>query len=153
MPRVNIVMHVPFYEQDGKGESGQSGGARAREAEERMEVPLDFANLTPTLLKAYESSPGVIRNFCGTCGATVFWHDKWRPEIIDVSVGLLDAPEGARAEDWLEWWGERVSFEENANGRGEGGGGDKGWDLIPALKRGLVAWHKTGRDMELEKER
>jgi hypothetical protein len=78
------------------------------------------------------------------CGATVFWHDKHRPELIDVSVGLLDAPEGARAVEWLEWWLARVSFEEDAGREGMGGGKEEGfveaerWDLIPALKRGLV---------------
>ena len=95
------------------------------------------------MLRSYESSPGVMREFCPTCGATVFWHDKHRPELIDVSVGLLDAPEGARAEEWLEWWLARVSFEEDAGREREGSGKEEtaveaeGWNLIPALKRGL----------------
>ena len=33
---------------------------------------------------------------------------------MDVSVGLLDAAEGARAATWLDWWTERVSFSEDA---------------------------------------
>ena len=72
---------------------------------------LDF---TMGTLKQYNSSPGVYREFCGTCGATIFWHCDERPELIDVSVGVLRAPEGARAETWLEWWTERLSFREEA---------------------------------------
>jgi len=69
--------------------------------------PLDFDIGT---LKSYNSSEGVTRNFCRKCGATVFWHCDWRPDIIDVSAGLLDPEEGARVEGWLDWWSERVSF-------------------------------------------
>jgi hypothetical protein len=79
------------------------------------EIPLDFGELHRLgIIQDYESSPGVIREFCACCGATVFWHDKWRPKLIDVSVGLLRAPEGSRAGKWLDWWTGRVSFEEDA---------------------------------------
>ncbi|QGA17855.1 hypothetical protein EYB26_005531 [Talaromyces marneffei] len=40
-------------------------------------------------MKRFESSPGVYREFCDTCGATVFWHCDERPGVVDVSVGLL----------------------------------------------------------------
>ncbi|KAI1803715.1 hypothetical protein F4811DRAFT_571870 [Daldinia bambusicola] len=93
-------------------------------------LPLDFPTLqstySPRPLRTYESSPGVFREFCPRCGASVFWHDTSRPELIDVSVGLLAAAEeegegegeGARAEKWLDWWWRRVSFQEDAgNGR------------------------------------
>ncbi|KAI9042251.1 GFA family protein [Aspergillus affinis] len=61
-------------------------------------------------MRQYESSPGIYREFCGRCGATVFWHCEERPLLIDVSVGLLRAKSGARAEDWVEWHLGRVSF-------------------------------------------
>lgn len=59
-------------------------------------------------LKTFVSSPGVLRGFCGTCGATIFYSCEDRtptPEqqIIDVSVGVLRAPEGILAENWLTW--------------------------------------------------
>ncbi|KEF58878.1 uncharacterized protein A1O9_03721 [Exophiala aquamarina CBS 119918] len=73
--------------------------------------PLNFETGT---LKQVESSAGCFREFCDTCGATVFWHCRERPELIDVSVGLLRAIEGSRAESWLDWWTERVSFSEEA---------------------------------------
>ncbi|PGH13653.1 hypothetical protein AJ79_03501 [Helicocarpus griseus UAMH5409] len=69
-------------------------------------------------LKRYNSSPGVYREFCSACGATVFWHCEERPGVVDVSVGLLRAESGVRAEDWLDWELGRVSFEEMAVDRG-----------------------------------
>ena len=65
-------------------------------------------------LKQVESSDGCYREFCDRCGANVFWHCLERPDLIDVSVGLLRAPEGARASTWLDWWTDRVSFREHA---------------------------------------
>ncbi|KIW19882.1 hypothetical protein PV08_00457 [Exophiala spinifera] len=78
-------------------------------------------------LKQIESSKDCFREFCRVCGATVFWHCRERPDLVDVSVGLLRAGEGSRAESLLEWWTERVSFREDAL--------DKG--LIEALEKGL----------------
>lgn len=100
--------------------------------------PLDFTHLPAGIpLKKYESSPGRAREFCGVCGATVFWHDMFRPDLIDVSAGLLRAAEGARAEHWLEWWTERVSFAEEA-GKGRAGGARvMGEGLIAALEGGM----------------
>lgn len=89
--------------------------------------PLDFSAGT---LKRYDSSEGVYREFCSKCGATVFWHSDSRPSLIDVSVGLLDAEEGARAESWLGWKTERVSFDEEAQNK----------DLISKLMAGLKQW-------------
>ncbi|EAU34739.1 conserved hypothetical protein [Aspergillus terreus NIH2624] len=63
-------------------------------------------------MQQYESSPEVYREFCNRCGANVFWHCKERPLLIDVSVGLLRAKSGARAEGLLHWHRDRVSFAE-----------------------------------------
>ncbi|KAL8729949.1 MAG: hypothetical protein Q9166_004394 [cf. Caloplaca sp. 2 TL-2023] len=88
---------------------------------------LDFSMGT---LKRYSHTKWGNREFCGTCGATVFWHSDERPGIIDISAGLLDAEEGARAEEWLEWGTDRVSFEECANNKG----------LVGGVSRGLRKW-------------
>lgn len=64
-------------------------------------------------LRSFESSSGTRREFCGKCGATVFWHNLERPGVVDVSVGLLRA-EGTLARSWLTWWTGRVSFAEDA---------------------------------------
>ncbi|KAJ5935631.1 hypothetical protein N7466_005178 [Penicillium verhagenii] len=82
-------------------------------------VPLDHisprpsSNLLIGSAKAYRSTPDVLRTFCGTCGATVFYNCADRPEIVDVGVGLLRAPEGVMAENWVLWRAGRVSWAEN----------------------------------------
>ncbi|KAH8590845.1 hypothetical protein B0O99DRAFT_691155 [Bisporella sp. PMI_857] len=88
--------------------------------------PLDYKFGT---LKRYDSSEGVWREFCGTCGATVFWHCAERPDLVDVSAGLLDPEEGARAEGWLDWWTKRVSFREMAVSK----------SLVDSLELGLMS--------------
>ncbi|KAF9886022.1 hypothetical protein FE257_012078 [Aspergillus nanangensis] len=65
-------------------------------------------------MQQYNSSPRVYREFCNRCGAMVFWHCEKRPLLIDVSIGLLQANSGARAEEWLQWHMGRVSFVEMA---------------------------------------
>jgi hypothetical protein len=68
-------------------------------------------------LTLYESSPGVQRYFCGRCSATVFFACDRRPERVDVAVGLLDSPSGARAEDVLTWsFGAKTEWREDAAG-------------------------------------
>ena len=94
------------------------------------EEAMDFGMGT---LKKYDSSPGVQRMFCSNCGATVFWTSHARPGLIDVSVGLLNALEGARAESWLEWWCDRVSFREEAQNT----------ELFSKLSTGLQLWSAT----------
>ncbi|KPI39494.1 uncharacterized protein AB675_5004 [Cyphellophora attinorum] len=80
----------------------------------------------------YNSSKDVTRDFCKTCGATVFWRSEARPELIDVSIGLLRAAEGARAESWLHWWTERISFCEEA----------LDWEVVRTLAPGLKTIRK-----------
>ncbi|MCJ1392190.1 hypothetical protein MMC18_005057 [Xylographa bjoerkii] len=89
--------------------------------------PIDFNLAT---LKRYTISEGAYREFCGKCGAVVFWHCDERPDLVDVSVGLLEARSGARAEEWLEWCTGRVSFQELAQNKA----------LIEKLAVGLNDW-------------
>lgn len=157
MPRRNIFFHIPRTPDTSRDAGSAPGrglehrdGNGDSEADETI-ISLDFTamrdreNGGSPVIKSYESSEGVIREFCHACGATVFWHDKWRPEVVDVGVGLLEAGmgEGPRAETWLEWWSGRVSFEEDADGRG---------DLVPALGRGLRAWDEGGKAGKSESE-
>jgi hypothetical protein len=129
VPRSNIIFHIPATMNPAADTSGSDDHL----------VPLDFSALPANILRTYESSPGVLRESCVNCGATVFWHDKWRPELIDVSVGLLDAPEGSRAESWLEWWRQRVSFLEDAGNGRFGTVATKAIALIEGLELGLRA--------------
>ncbi|KAL9620705.1 MAG: hypothetical protein Q9160_004841 [Pyrenula sp. 1 TL-2023] len=61
-------------------------------------------SVTSKGLKTYTSSPPVRREFCGRCGATVFFRKLTRKvDIVDIAVGLFDSSSGARAEQWLAW--------------------------------------------------
>ncbi|KAH9483467.1 hypothetical protein JR316_0002935 [Psilocybe cubensis] len=79
-------------------------------------IPLSLAeeDRRPVGLKQYIASTGKYRESCGKCGATVFSWQIDTPDLVSVSVGLLDDKNGARAEDWLDWHTKRVSFKEKA---------------------------------------
>lgn len=86
-------------------------------------------------LKTYSSSPGALRGFCGTCGATALFVNNERTpsleqQIIDVSVGLLRAPEGVLAEEWLTWRAGRLA------------NFDSGKDYAPEFAQGLAEGFK-----------
>ena len=104
------------------------------EAEDDAKLDIDALKKSSGM-KTHHSSPGKYREFCGRCGATIFWHCDERPGLMDVSIGLMDAPEGARADTWLDFSTGRVSFEEEAvNKRFVGG-----------LKEGMKAWGEGTR--------
>lgn len=42
------------------------------------------------LLRRYESSPGVVRSFCGRCGSPLFYESAEEPAQIYVTRGSLD---------------------------------------------------------------
>lgn len=65
-------------------------------------------------LRRYESSPGTFRDFCHTCGASVFYYTEDRPGLTDVSVGVLRSPDGSLAKSWLSWWTGHVNQSDNA---------------------------------------
>ncbi|TFK34510.1 Mss4-like protein [Crucibulum laeve] len=69
----------------------------------------------PECLRQYIFAPGKYSEFCKVCGATVFTWGNQRPGLIVISMGLVNQDkEGARAERWLDWVKERVSFSEVA---------------------------------------
>ncbi|KAF2970508.1 hypothetical protein GQX73_g3049 [Xylaria multiplex] len=138
IPRANIFFHIRDTRMGPSNSESRvaDGGTNI--------VPLDFATLPANILTSYESSQGVRREFCSRCGATVFWRDRWRPELMDVSVGLLDADEGARAESWLDWWTGRVSFAEDADNDRTGDIARSAKCLIDGLEDGLGRWGEEG---------
>ncbi|KAK8048793.1 hypothetical protein PG994_010523 [Apiospora phragmitis] len=75
-------------------------------------------------LACYNSSPGVYRYFCSQCSACVFYGGVAKPQLADVALGVLEAPDGARAEDFVSW-----NF-----------GGDMVWrnDIAGTWREGLV---------------
>ncbi|KIX03518.1 uncharacterized protein Z518_07071 [Rhinocladiella mackenziei CBS 650.93] len=61
-------------------------------------------------LKHYQSSVDVLRSFCTTCGASIFYQCFDRPYIIDVSVGVVRSKFGnVLAREWLAWDRDLVS--------------------------------------------
>ena len=48
-------------------------------------------------LKFDFSSDGIRRSFCGTCGASVFFERKSRPQVVNIIFGILRAESGAMA--------------------------------------------------------
>ena len=50
----------------------------------------DSVRFTGEAPRIYESSPGVQRSFCGTCGSPIsYWTDR-RPDIVDLYAGTLE---------------------------------------------------------------
>ncbi|KAJ2933059.1 hypothetical protein H1R20_g4029, partial [Candolleomyces eurysporus] len=108
--------------------------AYVRESVRGPDEPIEFPqdDLRPQGLKQYASSPGRYREFCAKCGATAFWWTAGRPDIIDVSMGLINQSyDGVRAEHWFQWHKDRVSFAEKATSP----------VLVQALGDGLKAFY------------
>jgi hypothetical protein len=61
-------------------------------------------------LRAYESSPGKERVFCGTCGSPILSRLTAQPDTVRVRVGTLDAPVRAplafhfHVKSKADWW-------------------------------------------------
>jgi hypothetical protein len=109
----------------------------------RIDISLDAEGKVPFentfgTLKTYNSSEGVTRSFCSVCGAIVFFADSERDKttLLDVAAGLLSAPEGSRAESWLEWRTERLSLREDAVGRAS--------SLVEGIENGLRVFREKG---------
>lgn len=88
-------------------------------------------------MKTFVSSPGVLRGFCGRCGATAIYScDERTPspeqQIVDVSIGLLRALEGILAEDWMTWRAGRLANVENAKKFAP--------EFVDSLGEGLRTW-------------
>jgi hypothetical protein len=104
-------------------------------------VPLDHISPRPpgNLLigssKDYSSSMGVVRTFCGTCGAVVFYSCADRPGIVDIAAGLLRDPGSVLAEGWVIWRTGRIAHLSDGMRFDEG--------FTGGLDEGLQAWAKT----------
>jgi len=127
IPRANVKLPAPsssYHHHTSNSSSSPSPSAASRPTLQDFTLP--FGTLT-----GYHSSGGVTRYFCGRCGANALWTKKGsRAELLDVSVGLLDAESGARAEEWLEWVTTRVSFAEEAGNK----------ELVEIVEKGLKSW-------------
>ncbi|MEO1102069.1 MAG: GFA family protein [Pseudomonadota bacterium] len=61
-------------------------------------VMIDVANVScdRSTTKVFESSEGVRRSFCPTCGTTLFFEADMMPGLIDITTESLDDPDAAR---------------------------------------------------------
>lgn len=82
-------------------------------------------------LAMYKSSADVDRYHCSRCSATVFYAVSDRPSTIEIAVGLLSHPSGARAEGLLRWDYASLAFYDDDKG---------GW------REGFINQAKTERD-------
>jgi hypothetical protein len=59
---------------------------------------------------SYRSSPGVVRQFCGSCGSALTYETSKHPDGIDITTATLDEPNRfpPDVEVWLE---DRISWE------------------------------------------
>ncbi|KAF3033753.1 hypothetical protein E8E12_003672 [Didymella heteroderae] len=98
--------------------SAANGGSPFPKSKHELKAFIDEKNPVVGSLAYYASATraGVLRFFCGTCSATAFFAEDNRPELLDVSVGLLDAPDGARAEGFLSWSFGEIDFKGDADG-------------------------------------
>ncbi|KAK4111502.1 hypothetical protein N656DRAFT_829823 [Canariomyces notabilis] len=91
-------------------------------------------------LALFQSSPDVERYFCRRCAASVFFavHDTDRMDMVDIAVGLLRHPDGARAEGLLSWKYGSVGWIEDVKG---------GWReaLVKGAVEGSEAWRVRGQ--------
>lgn len=96
--------------------SQPDGGAYPKTMTELKDA-IDSGDSAVGTMTYYHSSPDAVRFFCKTCSASVFYACDDRPEIVDVAVGLLEAPDGARAESFLSWaYGDNLTWIDDTKG-------------------------------------
>lgn len=98
-------------------------------------------------MKTYSTSPGVLRSFCGSCGATFFFscderHPSDEKQVVDLATGVLRAPEGSMAENWLTWR-TKISWLDSGKRFDEGFSG--------SLQEGMRRWtvQRHGRELNI----
>lgn len=65
--------------------------------------------------KNFESSPGVLRTFCGNCGTPLTYSKAATADVIDVSNCSLDEP-GLVAPESHTWCNERLPWDNAVDG-------------------------------------
>lgn len=88
---------------------------------EAVSAPADARDPRLGTLVMYQSSPDVERYHCSRCSATCFYAVSDRPTTIEISVGLLCHPSGARAEELLRWdYASLATYDDDKGGWREG---------------------------------
>lgn len=81
MPEQSLVCHCPDCRRSAGAQSVGWLLVRCEQFKIRSGTP-----------KTFNSSAGVVRAFCGTCGTTLTWVGDKQPGRIDVTIGSLDDP-------------------------------------------------------------
>lgn len=84
-----------------------------------LQAAVDAGDPSVGTLAYYASSADVQRYFCKVCSASVFYacNDDDRMDVVDVAIGLLEAPDGARAESFLSWdYGNNPTWSDDVKG-------------------------------------
>lgn len=77
----------------------------------------DAADGRTGTLRCYKSSVEVERYFCGTCSSSVFYAVHSRPDIVDLSPGVLQVPGGgALSESRLAWSFSKIHWKQDTAG-------------------------------------
>lgn len=63
----------------------------------------------------FESSPGVLRAFCGQCGTPLTYTNAQRPAEVDITIGSLDQPALTVPVDHV-WMEDAVTWDRPADG-------------------------------------
>ncbi|KAF6822281.1 duf636 domain protein [Colletotrichum musicola] len=116
------LSHLAFPGDSGRSEFPQTIGA--------LREGVVSSDKDPRLgtLAYYKSSPEIERYFCSRCSASVFYALHDRPDMLDIAVGLLDHPDGARAEGLLKWL-DKIGWAQDAAGGWREGLGQTAGDL------------------------
>ena len=87
------------------------------------------------LIREFESSPGVFRAFCSSCGSPLYSRRDADPEIFRIRLGLLDADPERRSLAHF-WVGSQVPWLEITDElpRFEGGPGDHEEEIAEKLR-------------------
>jgi hypothetical protein len=96
----NDIVHWTFAD---LADVSQADGSAFPASMDRLKQAVDSGDPAVGTLACYQSSPDAQRYFCRVCSAAVFYLCDDRPEMADVAIGLLDSPDGARAEGLLSW--------------------------------------------------
>ena len=68
------------------------------------------------LIKAYESSPGKKRWFCGNCASPLYSETAYRPGMVRVRIGTLDTHAGHKP-DYHIYVADKADWDEIHDGR------------------------------------
>lgn len=129
----------------------QADGSAFPDSTKKLAAAVEAGDPIIGSLAIYRSSPGVKRYHCKNCSASVFFTRDDDDAQLDVAVGLLDAPDGARAESFLSWFYGDVDWKEDTKG---------GWraDLMERIgldaeeHRVATGYAKNWRALEKESE-